>query len=77
MPSQPSLLERFYASSFSYNIYLFIWTNAVKTFFREIRPRGTANIPRSGPVIFVAAPHHNQAWRPLRSTSDAYRLSSA
>jgi 1-acyl-sn-glycerol-3-phosphate acyltransferase len=30
-------------------------------FFREIRPRGTFNIPREGPVIFVAGPHNNQA----------------
>lgn len=58
--SQSSLMERFYASSFSYTIFLLIWTNVVNTFFREIRPRGASNIPRSGPVIFVAAPHHNQ-----------------
>ena len=58
-------MERFYASSFSYSIFLLIWTNVVNTFFREIRPRGAFNIPRSGPVIFVAAPHHNQAWSPV------------
>lgn len=32
----------------------------INIFFREIRPRGTFNIPNEGPVIFVAAPHHNQ-----------------
>ena len=58
-------MERFYASSFSYTIFLLIWTNVVNTFFREIRPRGAFNIPRNGPVIFVAAPHHNQAWSPV------------
>jgi glycerol-3-phosphate O-acyltransferase/dihydroxyacetone phosphate acyltransferase len=30
-------------------------------FFREIRSRGSYRIPRRGPVIFVAAPHANQA----------------
>jgi 1-acyl-sn-glycerol-3-phosphate acyltransferase len=67
-----SLLERLYASSLSYSVFLFIWTNAVNTFFREIRPRGAVNIPPSGPVIFVAAPHHNQAWRSVHPTSDSH-----
>ncbi|OBA22710.1 hypothetical protein METBIDRAFT_75905 [Metschnikowia bicuspidata var. bicuspidata NRRL YB-4993] len=34
-------------------------------FFREIRPRGAFRIPKSGPVIFVAAPHANQFVDPL------------
>ena len=54
-------METFCGSSLSYTIFLLIWANAANTFFREIRPRGAFNIPRSGPVIFVAAPHHNQA----------------
>jgi len=29
----------------------------INLFFREIRPRGAYNIPRSGPVLFVGAPH--------------------
>ncbi|KAJ7843047.1 hypothetical protein B0H14DRAFT_3689971, partial [Mycena olivaceomarginata] len=29
-------------------------------FFREIRTRGSFNIPKDGPVIFVGAPHNNQ-----------------
>jgi hypothetical protein len=33
-------------------------------FFREIRSRGSYRIPRRGPVIFVAAPHANQATAP-------------
>ncbi len=55
-----SLMERFYASSLSYKTFLIVWATAIHTFFREIRPRGAFNIPRDGPVIFVAAPHHNQ-----------------
>ena len=33
--------------------------------FSEIRPRGAFKIPREGPVIFVAAPHHNQFVDPV------------
>ncbi|KAH9997308.1 glycerol-3-phosphate O-acyltransferase [Russula vinacea] len=71
--SQSSLMERFYASRFSYPIFLLILTNAVNTFFREIRPRGASNIPRSGPVIFVAAPHHNQFLDPILLAMEVYR----
>lgn len=66
-------MERFYASRFSYTIFLLIWTNVVNTFFREIRPRGASNIPRSGPVIFVAAPHHNQFLDPILLAMEVYR----
>lgn len=38
-------------------------------FFREIRSRGSYRIPRRGPVIFVAAPHANQAPAPLQKTT--------
>lgn len=34
-------------------------------FFREIRTRGAFRIPKTGPVIFVAAPHANQFVDPL------------
>ncbi|KAI0006004.1 glycerol-3-phosphate O-acyltransferase [Russula compacta] len=66
-------MERFYASRFSYGIFLLVWTSAVNTFFREIRPRGSFNIPRSGPVIFVAAPHHNQFLDPILLAMEVYR----
>ncbi|KAF8478708.1 glycerol-3-phosphate O-acyltransferase [Russula ochroleuca] len=66
-------MERFYASRFSYTIFLLVLTNAVNTFFREIRPRGASNIPRSGPVIFVAAPHHNQFLDPILLAMEVYR----
>ncbi|KAF8902154.1 glycerol-3-phosphate O-acyltransferase [Mucidula mucida] len=39
---------------------MLFWRIVLTIFFREIRPRGAYNIPRSGPVIFVGAPHHNQ-----------------
>lgn len=47
-------------SDIVYETALLFWKVVVNIFFREIRPRGAFNIPRDGPVIFVAAPHHNQ-----------------
>ena len=42
---------------------LILWTLSilVDLFFREVHPRGSWKIPRRGPVIFVVAPHANQA----------------
>ncbi|KAH9966637.1 glycerol-3-phosphate O-acyltransferase [Russula dissimulans] len=73
MSSPSSFMEKLYASSFSYNIFLLVWANAVKTFFREIRPRGAFNIPHSGPVIFVAAPHNNQILDPVLLATEVHR----
>ncbi|KAI1613050.1 glycerol-3-phosphate acyltransferase Sct1 [Exophiala viscosa] len=41
---------------------LVLWTMSVliDLFFREVHPRGAWKIPRTGPVILVAAPHANQ-----------------
>ena len=47
-----------------YDCMLFFWRIVTAIFFREIRPRGAYNIPREGPVIFVAAPHSNQVRMP-------------
>jgi len=49
------------ASNVAYDIMLLIWRIATNIFFREIRPRGSYNIPREGAVLVVGAPHHNQA----------------
>ncbi|KAN0133745.1 hypothetical protein V8E53_008469 [Lactarius tabidus] len=74
MSEKPStLMERFYASSLSYKTFLLVWATAIHTFFREIRPRGAFNIPRDGPVIFVAAPHHNQFLDPVLLANEVYR----
>ncbi|KAI0091747.1 glycerol-3-phosphate O-acyltransferase [Irpex rosettiformis] len=43
-----------------YDLALLFWQTIINIFFREIRPRGAHHIPKDGPVIFVAAPHHNQ-----------------
>ncbi|RLV96004.1 Glycerol-3-phosphate O-acyltransferase 1 [Spathaspora sp. JA1] len=49
--------------SFQYVVYdlvLHFFNLIVHTFFRDVKTRGTFNIPPHGPVIFVIAPHHNQ-----------------
>ncbi|EJT98296.1 hypothetical protein DACRYDRAFT_118608 [Dacryopinax primogenitus] len=43
-----------------YALALAFCRTILNIFFREIRSRGAYNIPRTGPVIFAAAPHHNQ-----------------
>ena len=49
---------------FLYDLFLLFWRAVIGIFFREIRPRGAFNIPKDGPVILVAAPHHNQVSEP-------------
>ncbi|KIY73050.1 hypothetical protein CYLTODRAFT_440129 [Cylindrobasidium torrendii FP15055 ss-10] len=48
------------SSDIPYDATMLFWRIVLAIFFREIRPRGAYNIPASGPVIFVGAPHHNQ-----------------
>ena len=57
----PNALEKILTSHPVYEAQLSFWRTVVSLFFREIRPRGAFNIPKDGPVIFVVAPHHNQA----------------
>ncbi|KAH9981362.1 glycerol-3-phosphate O-acyltransferase [Lactifluus volemus] len=47
-------------SNFAYDLALLLFRGIINVFFREVRPRGSFNIPRDGPVIFVGAPHSNQ-----------------
>ncbi|KAI0054033.1 glycerol-3-phosphate O-acyltransferase [Auriscalpium vulgare] len=63
------------ASNLSYDAALVFWRTVLNLFFREIRPRGAFNIPRDGPVIFVAAPHSNQFIDPLLLMLEVYRES--
>ncbi|KZT56765.1 hypothetical protein CALCODRAFT_454025 [Calocera cornea HHB12733] len=48
------------SSTFVYALVLAFCRAILNVFFREIRSRGSYNIPRTGPLIFAAAPHHNQ-----------------
>ncbi|KAL6015336.1 hypothetical protein ACI3LY_004864 [Candidozyma auris] len=49
----------------SYDLVIWFFNMVIHTFFREIRSRGTFNIPKKGAVIFVIAPHHNQFVDPV------------
>lgn len=53
--------ERFWI----YDILLWTFSLIFDLFFREIHPRSSWKIPKSGPVIFVGAPHANQFIDPL------------
>jgi hypothetical protein len=48
------------SSNIAYDLALVLFRGIINVFFREVRPRGSFNIPRDGPVIFVGAPHSNQ-----------------
>ena len=63
------------ASNIAFDVALFFWRIIINLFFREIRPRSAWRIPREGPVIFVAAPHHNQFLDPLLLASEVRRAS--
>ncbi|KAI0005965.1 hypothetical protein BJV74DRAFT_892687 [Russula compacta] len=47
-------------SNIAYDLVILLFRGIINVFFREVRPRGSFNIPRDGPVIFVGAPHSNQ-----------------
>ncbi|KAI0721682.1 glycerol-3-phosphate O-acyltransferase [Cerioporus squamosus] len=60
-------------SDIVYDAALVFWRCVTNIFFREVRPRGAFNIPREGPVIFVAAPHNNQFLDPLILYQEVHR----
>lgn len=53
--------------NWKYDLFLYVMGNLVNLFFREVVPRGSWKVPRSGPVLFVAAPHANQVRRAFSS----------
>ncbi|KAF7377429.1 Protein kinase domain-containing protein [Mycena sanguinolenta] len=58
--SSSSSLTPKQTSDLSYASVMLFWRMVTGIFFREIRTRGSFNIPKDGPVIFVGAPHNNQ-----------------
>ncbi|PIA12778.1 hypothetical protein COEREDRAFT_83920 [Coemansia reversa NRRL 1564] len=48
-----------------YDLFRKFWTRVVGLFFREIAERNAHLIPKTGPVMFVVAPHHNQFVDPV------------
>ncbi|KDN45743.1 hypothetical protein K437DRAFT_224087 [Tilletiaria anomala UBC 951] len=66
------------ASNAVFDLALLFWRLIINIFFRSIQPRGSWRIPREGaggPLIFVAAPHHNQFLDPLLLASEVRRAS--
>ncbi|TIC18191.1 hypothetical protein E3Q13_02064 [Wallemia mellicola] len=60
-----------------YFLAILLWRVILYIFFREIKPRGVHNIPKKNtPVIFVAAPHHNQFLDALLLSSEVIRASN-
>lgn len=49
----------------SYDLVLWFFSAVIHTFFREVKSRGTFNIPKKGPIVFVIAPHANQFIDPI------------
>lgn len=43
-----------------YDFSITFFKSIIHTFFRDIKVRGSFNVPKKGPIIFVIAPHHNQ-----------------
>ncbi|KAI5866223.1 hypothetical protein GGS23DRAFT_556055 [Durotheca rogersii] len=52
--------ELYPMSDWKYDAFLHTFSVLVDLFFREVHPRGAWRVPRSGPILFVAAPHANQ-----------------
>ncbi|KAL7914425.1 acyltransferase [Trichoderma velutinum] len=47
-------------SPWKYDLFLSFMSIIIDLFFREVRVRGSSYVPRSGPVLFIVAPHVNQ-----------------
>jgi glycerol-3-phosphate O-acyltransferase/dihydroxyacetone phosphate acyltransferase len=43
-----------------YDVFLWVIGIIIDLFFREVHPRGSWKVPKTGPILFVAAPHANQ-----------------
>ncbi|ORZ35962.1 hypothetical protein BCR44DRAFT_23526 [Catenaria anguillulae PL171] len=56
-----------------YDTLAWLFSFIIGIFFRDIRVRGQHSIPKYGPVIFVAAPHHNQFVDPIMLIRTANR----
>ncbi|KAG6034229.1 hypothetical protein E4U41_006632 [Claviceps citrina] len=59
-PAEQAAKELYPMVNWKYDLFLYLMGNLVDFFFREVVPRGSWKVPKSGPVLFVAAPHANQ-----------------
>ncbi|CAG8976128.1 hypothetical protein HYALB_00002409 [Hymenoscyphus albidus] len=65
MPRKDKHKEKYPMTNWIYDVFLWTFSILVDLFFREVHPRGSWKVPRTGPLIFVAAPHANQFVDPL------------
>ncbi|PTH94192.1 hypothetical protein BU105_13520, partial [Staphylococcus xylosus] len=71
------LLLTYLSQSSPYHLAVKPWRIIIYVFFREVKARGTYNIPKDNtPVIFVAGPHHNQFLDGLLLSSEVLRASN-
>lgn len=70
--SRQAAKELYPMSNWKYDAFLHTFSVLVDLFFREVHPRGAWRVPRSGPILFIAAPHANQV-----SKLPSRRLSSS
>ncbi|KAH8161451.1 hypothetical protein CIB48_g6795 [Xylaria polymorpha] len=59
-PKTKSQSELYPMTLWKYDAFLHAFSVLIDLFFREVHPRGAWRVPRSGPILFVAAPHANQ-----------------
>ncbi|KAI0133609.1 hypothetical protein BJ170DRAFT_169256 [Xylariales sp. AK1849] len=52
--------ELYPMSNWKYDVFGWFMSVLIDLFFREVSHRGSWYVPRKGPVLFIAAPHHNQ-----------------
>lgn len=65
--------KQFNIYTWSYDFVVWMFLKIFELFFREVRSRGTFRVPKTGPVIFVAAPHANQFIDPMLVMQQAKR----
>lgn len=71
-PSAVKKKELYPMVDWRYDLFLYVIGNMVDLFFREVVPRGSWKVPKTGPVLFVAAPHANQVSGWARDPQDAH-----
>ncbi|ORX46025.1 hypothetical protein BCR36DRAFT_585490 [Piromyces finnis] len=62
-PEIDSFQDKF--RNFLYDSIIFFFNIVINIFFRDVQSRGEHYIPKTGPAIFVAAPHANQFVDPI------------
>lgn len=60
--------------NWKYDLAQWLMSTLMELFFREIHPRGAWKVPKTGPVLFVAAPHANQVRSVLVLLADGAKL---